>query len=194
MVHVLYRTDIKPLSDRSAYIPTSNRYLSDIGMLTENRHTDYTEDDAHDASAQRPHLTQQQEVDLESRVQQTQDDFTGEAQRPPGDAVVADEVVQLCDEITGEAQQPPGNAFVGDELQQSGDELTGEAQRPPGVAVMEDGQDIIELAAQRPQNVNDVVPRRSSRQKNRPQFLKDYLLEDDDIFYQLFDNDIDWTT
>ena len=29
----LYRTDIRPLSDRSADIPTSYRYLSDIGML-----------------------------------------------------------------------------------------------------------------------------------------------------------------
>ena len=32
------------------------------------RHTVYTEDDAHDVSAQRPHLTQQQEVDLERQI------------------------------------------------------------------------------------------------------------------------------
>ena len=85
-----------------------------------------------------------------------------------------DEAVQPCDEITGEAQRPPGNAFVGNEVQQSGDELTREAQRPPDVAVMEDGQAIIELGAQRPHNVNDLMPRRSSRQKYRLQYLKDY--------------------
>ena len=34
MVRVLYRTDIRPLSDQSADIQTSNQYLSDTGMLT----------------------------------------------------------------------------------------------------------------------------------------------------------------
>ena len=32
----LYRIDVGPLSDRYADIPTSYRYLSDMGMLTGN--------------------------------------------------------------------------------------------------------------------------------------------------------------
>ena len=146
------------------------------------RHTVYAKDDAHNVSVQWPHLTQQQEVDVETGVRQSQDDFTGEAQRPPGDTVVEDEVGQSWDEIIGEAQRPSGNTVVGDEVQQLRDESTGEAQRPPGVAVMEDGQNGLELGAQRPQDVNDVMPRRSSRQKKQPQYLKDYFTEDDDVF------------
>ena len=131
------------------------------------------DEDGDSVNAQRLHPTQQSEVSVQRRGQELHDEITGETQRPPGDMVMGDE---FHDRLNEENLVPPVDTVARDTL-------NGEAQRPPEMSTFEEVQDGLDLGAQRPQEVHEAAgPRRSSRQVKRPEYLKDYLTETDDIF------------